>query len=132
MKRYLPALAALAIAGLLASGCSKSSSDQSPNSAASGPVTDSGDSGLKPKPETVAAGDPKHGEAIFNQNCSSCHGQGGAGGGIGPVLKGEKSRKDTAATIAWIKNPQPPMPKLYPMPLKESDVHDVAAYVQTL
>ncbi len=77
-------------------------------------------------------GDATHGSAIFSQNCSSCHGAAGAGGGIGPVLKGEKSRKDYAAAVAWIKDPKPPMPKLYPAPLSESDVADVAAYVESL
>jgi len=48
------------------------------------------------------------------------------------VLKGEKSRKDYAAAVAWIKDPKPPMPKLYPAPLSESDVADVAAYVESL
>jgi mono/diheme cytochrome c family protein len=77
-------------------------------------------------------GDAKHGASIFAQNCSSCHGAGGAGGGIGPVLKGEKARKNYDAAVAWIKNPQPPMPKLYPSPLSESDVADVASYVESL
>ncbi len=136
MNRYAPVLTALAIAGMLATGCSKSSStssEQGPGAAASGPISDSADSGLKPKPgQAVAATDPKHGEAIFSQNCSSCHGAAGVGGGIGPKLKGEKSRKDQTAAVAWIKNPKPPMPKLYPSPLSESDVSDVAAYVETL
>ncbi len=115
----------------LASGCSKNGSSQS--SAATGPITDAGSTGLKPVAGAkVAAGDAKHGMAIFGQNCSSCHGASGAGGGIGPSLKGEKARKDTGAAIAWIKNPQPPMPKLYPAPLNEGDVADVAAYVESL
>jgi mono/diheme cytochrome c family protein len=126
-------VATCAVAGMLVAGCSKSGSDQSANATATGPVTDSSDSGLKPVAgQAVAMGDAKHGAAIFSQNCSSCHGANGAGGGIGPVLKNEKSRKNYDATIAWIKNPQPPMPKLYPAPLSESDVADVAAYVQTL
>ncbi len=79
-----------------------------------------------------AMGDPHKGETIFAANCASCHGAAGAGGGIGPVLKGEKSRKDYAAAIAWIKNPQPPMPKLYPSTLSETDVADVASYVESL
>jgi alcohol dehydrogenase (cytochrome c) len=48
------------------------------------------------------------------------------------VLKGEKQRKDYAAAIAWIKNPQPPMPKLFPSVLSQNDVQDVAAYVESL
>jgi mono/diheme cytochrome c family protein len=72
------------------------------------------------------------GQAIFAANCKACHGEAGAGGGVGPSLKGEKGRKDTAAAIAWIKNPQAPMPKLYPSPLSEKDVDNVAAYVESL
>jgi alcohol dehydrogenase (cytochrome c) len=63
-------------------------------------------------------------------NCAACHGA-NAQGGIGPTLHGEKSRKDTPAAIAWIKNPLPPMPKLYPTVLSEKDVEDVAAYVES-
>jgi len=128
-------LATGAIVALLAAGCSKSSDDQSASASASpaGPITDSSDSGLKPVEDSKSGmGDPKHGEAIFSQNCSSCHGAAGAGGGIGPTLKGEKARKNYDAAVAWIKNPMPPMPKLYPATLSESDVHDVAAYVETL
>jgi mono/diheme cytochrome c family protein len=128
----MSAAAACALAGLLFAGCAKSN-DQSASASATGPISDSGDTGLKPvEGAKAAAGDPKHGEAIFSQNCSSCHGAAGAGGGIGPSLKGEKSRKNTDAAIAWIKNPQPPMPKLYPAPLSESDVADVASYVESL
>ncbi len=131
MKRYASVLAGFAIVAVLATGCSKSENSES--ASAKGPITDSGSTGLRPvEGAKVAEADAKHGMAIFGQNCSSCHGAAGAGGGIGPSLKGEKGRKDTAAAIAWIKNPQPPMPKLYPAPLTESDVADVAAYVESL
>ncbi len=133
MKRYDAVLAGLAIVVALATGCAKSGSSERSSAAVKGPITDAGETGLRPVAgQKVAAGDPQHGMAIFGQNCSTCHGAKGAGGGIGPVLKGEKSRKDTGAAIAWIKNPQPPMPKLYPAPLSESDVADVAAYVESL
>lgn len=134
MKRFVSVFAAFAVAAILATGCAKSSSDQGASAQATGPISDSGDTGMKSDSKSGAAamGDPKHGEAIFTQNCSSCHGAAGAGGGIGPTLKGEKGRKDYAAAIAWIKNPKPPMPKLYPAPLSESDVADVASYVETL
>jgi ubiquinol-cytochrome c reductase cytochrome c subunit len=80
----------------------------------------------------AATGDAKHGKTLFAADCASCHGAAGAGGGIGPSLKGEKSRKDTAAAVAWIEAPKPPMPKLYPSPLSAKDVADVAAYVESL
>ena len=133
MNRFLPALAACALVASILVGCSKSSSEQ--NASATGPVTDSADSGLKPQGTPAAGnalGDATHGAQIFSANCAVCHGQAGAGGGIGPVLKGEKARKDYPAAITWIKNPQAPMPKLFPAPLSEKDVDDVAAYVESL
>jgi mono/diheme cytochrome c family protein len=78
-----------------------------------------------------AGGDAVHGHQIFSTYCAACHGASGQGG-FGPSLHGEKSRKDTAAAIAWIKNPNPPMPKLYPSPLGAKDVEDVAAYIESL
>jgi cbb3-type cytochrome c oxidase subunit III len=79
----------------------------------------------------VASADTVHGQTIYAANCASCHGAKGAGG-VGPELHGENTRKDTAGTISWIKNPILPMPTLYPKPLSEKDVHDVAAFVETL
>lgn len=82
------------------------------------------------KPGATAAASA--GKRVFDANCAVCHGAGGQGGGIGPSLRNEKTRKDFVQTQAWIKDPQPPMPKLYPGKISEKDVRDVAAYVQTL
>jgi mono/diheme cytochrome c family protein len=82
-------------------------------------------------PAGAAFGDPIHGYQIYAANCAACHGA-SAQGGVGPDLHGEKTRKDTAAAIAWIKHPKLPMPTLYPNPLSEKDVDDVAAYVESL
>ena len=113
------------LAVLAVTGCAKSSSD--------GAGTSAGATDASPQSVAVAAkGDPSHGQAIFTANCASCHGAAGAGGGIGPTLKGEKTRKNMAAAVTWIKNPMPPMPKLYPSPLGDKDVADVAAYVESL
>jgi mono/diheme cytochrome c family protein len=79
-----------------------------------------------------ARGNAISGRAIFNQNCESCHGAAGRGGSIGPKLVEERNRKNFDQTVAWIKNPKAPMPKLYPSPLNASEVNDVAAYVQSL
>lgn len=81
----------------------------------------------------VATGVPNvsHGSALFAQDCAACHGATGAGG-VGPALKNERVRKSLAAAEQWIKNPAPPMPKLYPSTLSAKDVVDVAAYVETL
>jgi ubiquinol-cytochrome c reductase cytochrome c subunit len=98
---------------------------------ASAPTTASSPAAGSSKDVAVAAGDPTHGKQIFSANCAACHGASGQGG-VGPNLHGEKARKDTAAAIAWIKNPVLPMPKLYPSPLSEKDVEDVAAFVESL
>ena len=131
-------LAAGAIAALIAAGCTKGS-DQSTTSSSSTTTTTttSAPAAASTAASTLPAaggapGDAVHGKTIFSANCAGCHGANGVGGGIGPTLKNEKSRKNLVQTVAWIKNPQPPMPKLYPATLSESDVNDVAAYVQTL
>ncbi len=79
---------------------------------------------------TAGGADVARGARIFGQQCAACHQADGSG--IGPSLKGERRRKGTARAIAWIENPQPPMPKLYPSPLGQKDVADVAAYVESL
>ena len=81
---------------------------------------------------TAVTADAARGEAVFRKNCSTCHVTGSTGGGIGPALAGEKTRRNYDQTVAWIKSPDPPMPKLFPYPLSERDVADVAAYVQSL
>lgn len=130
--RLVSLIAMVALAGALAAGCAKKS-ENTTGVNVSGPITDSGSNGLKETGKTVAAApDAVHGKQVFTTNCSSCHGAVGTEGGVGPSLKNEKSRKDLAKTIEWIKNPQPPMPKLYPSPLGEKDVADAAAYIQTL
>jgi mono/diheme cytochrome c family protein len=149
-------LAACALSGALVTGCSKNSSSSEQSTGTSTEATAVASeappaAGAAPAAATAAPaathvgamtsgsataaaslGDASHGQQIFNQNCSSCHGQDGVGGGIGPALKEEKSRKDFKAAVAWIEDPKPPMPKLYPQPLGEKDVDDVAAYVETL
>jgi mono/diheme cytochrome c family protein len=72
-----------------------------------------------------------HGEVVYSANCALCHGAVGQGG-IGPVLKGESSRKDASAVGAFVKNPPASMPKLYPGLLDDADVAAVASYVETL
>jgi len=79
---------------------------------------------------TVVAGNLINGQKLYAANCASCHGAGGQGG-VGPELAGENTRKDTAGTILWNKNPILPMPTLYPKPLSEKNVADVAAFVES-
>ena len=123
-------VAAGAVAAVLATGCSKTSDQSTTTTSGATSVPAAANAGAMSG--TAALGDPVHGKAIFSANCATCHGATGTEGGVGPSLKNEKSRKNYPATIAWIKNPAPPMPKLYPSPLSEKDVDDVAAFVQTL
>lgn len=142
-SKPLAFLAAGALALVIAAGCSSNKdSDQSttsttttttessPAAAPSGAATTSTSTTTTTTSTTM--GDAAKGKQIFSANCATCHGATGTEGGVGPSLKGEKSRKNYQQTIAWIKNPTPPMPKLYPSPLSETDVENVAAYVQSL
>ncbi len=72
-----------------------------------------------------------HGKQLFAQNCAGCHGAQGSGL-AGPSLLNWKARMDRDRTIALIKNPNAPMPKLYPAILTERDVADIAAYLHTM
>ena len=125
-------LMAGALAASIAAGCSKGSDQSSSSTTTTTTSQSSPGASSTTSAMSAATGDPTHGKAIFTANCATCHGQTGTEGGIGPPLKNEKSRKNYAQTVAWIKNPQPPMAKLYPSPLNEKDVDDVAAYVQSL
>ena len=83
-------------------------------------------------PEVVSTGsDAEQGKRVFVQFCGACHGTTGEGG-TGRKLTDISMRKNLAEVIAFIKNPVPPMPKLFPAPLSEDDVRKVAAYVETL
>jgi len=124
MARRLAIFVFTAAIGLLLSACSGGKSASSNNAATSAASATAGAG-------KTTAGDAAHGRTIFMQNCAACHGA-AATGGVGPALRNEKSRKNFAQAIAWIKHPQPPMPKLYPSPLSEKDVRDVAAYVESL
>ncbi len=127
-------VAAAAVAVLVAAGCSKGS-DQSTTTTtttASSPAASSGTSSASGSSGSGVMGDAAHGKQIYGANCASCHGTSGREGGVGPSLTNEKSKKNYQQTIAWIHNPQPPMPKLWPAPLNDKDVQDVAAYVQSL
>jgi len=115
----MPTLGRLAIAALLAlSACSKhtAASTAAPVSANATPRSD----------------DIAHGQIVFRENCAACHGATGTEAGVGPSLRGERRRNGLRRTVAWIENPDPPMPKLYPGTLGRKDVEDVAAYVETL
>jgi mono/diheme cytochrome c family protein len=119
--RFASLTAATLLLALAGAGCSKHS-DQSSQATAQSVAS-----------PAVAAGDVARGKQLFaSAKCIGCHGASGIEGGVGPSLKGEKARKNYVQTIAQIRDPQPPMPKLYPDPLSDKDVQDISAYVQTL
>jgi mono/diheme cytochrome c family protein len=109
------------VLALICAGCAKTA-DQSTTTAVA--------SATHPAP--VGPGDTAHGKAIYADNCSQCHGATGTEGGLGPSLRDERKRKTYAQTIGWIEDPVAPMPKLYPSPLSDKDVADVASFVLTL
>ena len=129
----LALVAAASIAALIAAGCAKGNDQSSTTTTTTAETSAAPAASAAGSTSAMAVtGDAGHGKQIFTANCTQCHGATGTEGGVGPSLKGEKSKKNYEQTIAWIKNPQPPMPKLYPSPLAEKDVDDVAAYVQSL
>ncbi|HET9031141.1 MAG TPA: cytochrome c [Candidatus Aquilonibacter sp.] len=118
MNRAFPLWAVVALAAVTISGCAPAVSAKTDTTAGT---------------STTLGGDAHRGEQIFHQNCSTCHGPTGAeGGAVGPSLRNENMRMDFGATDSWIKDPQPPMPKLYPQFLSDRQVRDLAAYVQSL
>ena len=88
---------------------------------------------VQPPPAAAAggsAGSLASGRRLYSQVCVACHGPDGnlvAEHKLGNL----KARRDLAATIAYIKDPKAPMPKLYPDLLNEQSVADVAAYLHT-
>ena len=69
------------------------------------------------------------GRKLYAQVCTTCHGLNG-NFVAGHELSTLRQRRDLDATIQYIKDPKPPMPKLYPALLDDQAVVDVATYVQ--
>ena len=68
------------------------------------------------------------GRRLYSQVCVACHGP--DGNMIADhKLAGLRARRDLPATIAYLKDPKPPMPKMYPDLLSEQSLADVAAYL---
>lgn len=81
---------------------------------------------------TVAGADLSRGKAVYGAQCAACHGQRGIGGQIGPSLQNENVRRSYQSVYALVRDPSPPMPKLYPSRLSRSELRDVSAYVESL
>lgn len=92
-------------------------------------------SSATPPPDAAVVpmhGDCSHGGVLFAANCARCHGAKGAGSSTAPPLKTLRTRRSADAALVWIKDPQPPMPKLYPKPLSDRDVNDIVVYLESL
>jgi mono/diheme cytochrome c family protein len=72
-----------------------------------------------------AEGDASRGEQLFSENCATCHGEGGAGGGVGPRLAGSDLPIDEARST--IENGSGVMPAGL---VGGQDLEDVLAYLE--
>jgi alcohol dehydrogenase (cytochrome c) len=68
----------------------------------------------------------EHGEQVFANFCSACHGAKGENG------VAASSKTTVEALVAFIRNPTGAMPRLHPDPLDDREVLAVATYVRTL
>jgi mono/diheme cytochrome c family protein len=124
----LSALVALAVPAVLALTAMGTLADSSPSPSAGAPLP----------------GDPTHGQALYNANCTTCHGaslEGGIGAVLNPIdkLPGVPDSLDPAFLISIITNgrqPQAGDPKSIAMPawggpgkLSDQDIKDLAAYI---
>ena len=74
-------------------------------------------------------GDPIRGHAIFQMNCSGCHGL-QADGRVGPSLQGVSKRKSQIGLIHQVTSGDtPPMPQFKPNP---QDMADLLSYLEEL
>jgi cytochrome c550 len=75
----------------------------------------------------VIVGDADRGSTLFADNCARCHGEGGAGGGIGPALAGNDV--SLAEARAAIENGRGVMPADL---VEGEELEDVLAYLSTI
>ncbi len=92
-----------------------------------------------PMAQAAAQGNAQQGAALFDQNCSPCHGKGGQGGGVGPKLVGNQfvQKSGDQAVFNTIANGRPgtAMPAWLQAKggrLTEAQINDVIAYLHTL
>ena len=78
-----------------------------------------------PAPAATGPKDPVRGEELFAENCATCHGEGGQGGGVGPALPG--SELTIAQARAIITSGRGIMPGGL---VEGQDLEDVLAYLQ--
>ena len=75
----------------------------------------------------AAVGDFYRGETIFQRECAGCHGQGGKGGGVGPVLV--EAGLDSTEVSAAVQQGRGVMPAGI---VSDKEQADVVAYVVSI
>jgi alcohol dehydrogenase (cytochrome c) len=85
----------------------------------------------KPAATAAATANAKltNGKSLFAENCAGCHGL-DRSGLSGPALTALRNRMSKDKTIQVIKHPGGIMPALYPTLLSETDVENIAAFLQ--
>jgi alcohol dehydrogenase (cytochrome c) len=76
--------------------------------------------------------DAVRGKTLFLGACAGCHGSDGKNIG-GFDLTSVKSRMNGEQLTAWLKNPAPPMPKVFADPIDaedEADIRDIVAFLR--
>lgn len=111
-------LAVVMAAALLAAGCGEDGG----GSAENGTETETTEATESPD---AGAGD---GAAIFAANCQSCHGELGAGGGIGPSLQASSEADDAGNVEQIVRNGRGQMPSFEDQ-LDDEEIKAVASYV---
>lgn len=120
--RYRTGTLAIALAAaLLAAGCG----DDGGGSAETGTETETETTEATESPD---GDDAQEGAAIFAANCQSCHGELGAGGGIGPSLQASSEAEDAENVEQIVRTGRGQMPS-FDDQLDDEEIQAVASYV---
>jgi mono/diheme cytochrome c family protein len=84
-----------------------------------------GHEGQAPPAPTNQGGNAAAGAQVFDENCSSCHGEDGRGGNGGPDLSGADNLQDVIAQVSNGGGGMPP----FRGTLTDQQIRDVAAFV---
>ena len=81
--------------------------------------------------ELSAVSDVERGRAAYQQYCLGCH---GTSGDVVPQadLRSVKERMTRDQIIEFIRDPRPPMPRVFPEPMDEQDIGDLKALAEYL
>lgn len=81
----------------------------------------------------AAAGNPAHGQQLFNLHCAACHGM--RGEGVMPEApkfrQGERLEQPDMLLLQSVRNGKNKMPPFFGV-LKDPDILDILSYVRTL